>query len=418
MFPAILSIHKIIPLNRRHFHNSIRHTSYMDTFYGNVKDPTPKKSLTITAKANGRLSGSQLRFNKLTDRIRKLEKEIVRESAKLEKLFGVFTHTVQPFILEHAGMMATVAGLLDGFAGTTKLKKRQSEMIQDMILDLCDSAFDIIPQTAEHKAIHDKWNDASFDAEYRHHVEESTAGRKEMLKEEMGLDIDMSDIDDTADGYARFRQKGEEKTDSTAGGRSHGKKSKKRIAVEVQLKAEDELKARSLRSIYIALAKVLHPDTEIEPELKAEKEELMKQVTQAYTDKDLTKLLRLEMDWVRHEGLHADRLSEDTLKIYISALEDQVADLKQEKSMLPMHTRFVPVADLADLQEWRALNELQRESIRTTHAIADLARFKNTLESTLPPHEIIRQIKEYAETHMYNDTPFEEPESMVVAWRR
>jgi hypothetical protein len=202
------------------------------------------------------------------------------------------------------------------------------------------------------------------------------------------------------------------------GRRSSSKKSKKQLAAEVRMNMEEDVKNKSIRSIYIALAKVLHPDTEIDPVLKKEKEEVMKQVTQSYADKDLTALLRLEIEWVQKESLHVDLLTDEKLKIYISALEDQIADLKQEKSMLSMHPRYLPVARFARMPEERALEELRWEARNLKQSIADFTRFKNTLESGLSPKEILNQVREYLDAYLYSEMFIEELEALLPKRRR
>jgi hypothetical protein len=390
----------------------------MTTHFGDHHAPRSKQTLKIVTSRQNRLSPDQLRFNKLTDRIRKLEKEIEKESKKLEKLFGVFMHDVQPIALKNAGIMMTVAALLDGFAEKTKLKKRQLESVQDMIIDLCENSFEIVDPTAEQKAIYDHWSDVSFDAEYQQQMDDSKAALEQMVKEQMGIDIDMTDIDDSPEGFARFQKKIEEEMGKAEARRSSSKKSKKQLQAEVRMKMEEDVKNKSIRSIYIALAKVLHPDTEIDPVRKKEKEEVMKQVTQAYADKDLTALLRLELEWVQKESLHVDLLTDEKLKIYLSALEDQVADLKQEKSMLSMHPRYLPVARFAQMPEERALEELRWEARNLKQSIADFTRFKNTLESGLSPKEILNQVREYLDADLYSEMFIEELEALLPKRRR
>lgn len=60
------------------------------------------------------------------------------------------------------------------------------------------------------------------------------------------------------------------------------KKSPKQHDKVAALKHEELSRLKNIRSIYIALAKVLHPDTEADETLKAEKEEIMKKVTSSY----------------------------------------------------------------------------------------------------------------------------------------
>jgi hypothetical protein len=131
----------------------------------------------------------------------------------------------------------------------------------------------------------------------------------------------------------------------------------------------------------------------------------MKQVTAAYADKNLTELLRLEREWVRNASLQVDRLSDDTVKIYISALEDQIAGLKEEHAGLVLQARYAPVARLSFYPEVFALKAIQDEASGIRNAVHELKDFRNVLASGLPPGEIMKHMKEYMSTHPMDEQP-------------
>ena len=74
-----------------------------------------------------------------------------------------------------------------------------------------------------------------------------------------------------------------------------------------------------------------------------EKEELMKKVTIAYDNKDLTTLLQLEMQWIYKEQNAA--LSAEKLRVYIEVLREQVNELEVQKYSFYHHPRFQPIFD-------------------------------------------------------------------------
>jgi hypothetical protein len=120
-------------------------------------------------------------------------------------------------------------------------------------------------------------------------------------------------------------------------------KTKAELKREELQKQKDELKNKSIRSIYLALAKTLHPDLETDIDLKLEKEELMKKVIIAYDNKDLTTLLKLEMQWIYKEQNAA--LSAEKLRVYIEVLREQVNELEIQKYSFYNHPRFQPIFD-------------------------------------------------------------------------
>lgn len=60
----------------------------------------------------------------------------------------------------------------------------------------------------------------------------------------------------------------------------------------------EEAKARDFKSLYKQLAKVLRPDLETDPVLKAHKEVSMKRSTTARANGDLRDMLAIEMEWL------------------------------------------------------------------------------------------------------------------------
>jgi hypothetical protein len=328
------------------------------------------RALTITVRPKSRLSQTQLRFNKLTARISKLEREIGRITARLEKLFAVYARDVSPIALAYARANYDTSARLHTFAGKSTLRKTQTESVRAMILELSEQAFLIAAPTRAQRDIYDAWRSLSID---------------EMPK-------DKGKHDGNGGRPAR--------SSKTSGPvRPPALKSKLQMAAELSSASAEAVKERTIRSVYIGLAKVLHPDTDVDQRGSDEKGELMKQVTGAYADRDLTKLLRLEVEWVENESHQVDLRPDETVKIYISALEDQVAVLKEERAQCAMHPRYAPVVRLIALPEPAALAALERAAAHYSDATADLVQLRNIVDSLLPPNEILKHIKDYAHMH-------------------
>ena len=128
------------------------------------------------------------------------------------------------------------------------------------------------------------------------------------------------------------------------------------------MQEQDEIKLKNIRSIYISLAKLLHPDTEIDPDIRKEKEEIMKKVTVAYDQKDMSTLLKLEMEWVYKETSHLEKLGDDKLQIYNEALKQQLRDLEMEKKNLRHHPKFAMVSEFGWMNENKALQNIRQEA--------------------------------------------------------
>jgi len=376
-------------------------------------DPTPKLPLAIVPAGKKALTQEQRRFNNLAARIVKLEKSIEEESARLDRLYALHSTEVAPLEEKNAALMMDVAGALDEFSKSTRLGKRQLESVRTMIVDLCGRSFHVLEPSEAMIALYDRWAETSYDDELRRQTEEMKSDMEDMLSHEMGIDVDLSDLDDSPESFARLQEQFEQLKEKKERTNARTKKSKKQKAEEAKRQAKEELKGKSLRGIYIALAKVLHPDTETDEELKKQREEVMKQVTQAYADKDLHALLRLEMEWVHRESMHADRLTAEQLAIYCSALEEQADELMQQKEMLAMQPRYHAIAHLAGMPERKAIGRVRSEAANVRQAIVDFTGF-NTFIASSPSHQdIFRRIDGYIEAYVSEPDPFEELDELL-----
>jgi hypothetical protein len=90
----------------------------------------------------------------------------------------------------------------------------------------------------------------------------------------------------------------------------------------------------------------LHPDLEMDPLVKAEKEALMKKLTVAYDNQDLHTLLSLEITWMNRTASNSEshvQEAEEQLSVYNALLKDQVKSLEEELDALFMHPKFMDI---------------------------------------------------------------------------
>ena len=342
--------------------------SFFDAPAFDSSNKSNKNGLRIVAESKRKLSKNQLAFNKLTARIERLQEAIKSETAKLEHLLKIHTAEIPQRKQTLAKTRLALAKALGKASETIKYSKRQRENVRAAILHLCDQAFADVEPDEETEAFYDSWSESS----YREEIQNQSALMKQMFAEGardfLGIDLNVDEIDDTPEGLARLMNRlkneshgGEQRQDGQSFKR---KKSKKQLDREEREKQEKALQTKSLRAIYLSLAKALHPDIIMDPSEKAQKEALMKRVTAAYADKDLTTLLKLEMEWVLSENATLDTLPEEKLKRYIASLRDQVSALEQEKYP------DVTILDLCPFRNSRGiLYRMQSNASTTRHAI-------------------------------------------------
>ncbi|MFT4019049.1 MAG: hypothetical protein QM668_18950 [Agriterribacter sp.] len=226
-----------------------------------------------------------------------------------------------------------MAHLLHEKREKVKLSKTDKTYLNDLILNLFDDAFYAVEPTDKDKALYSQYNDVSFDEE----VESQQAGMAEiftdLLYQQTGLKIDPSILNEKNPDFEKIQAHFEEQLNKNTGTdkkKDKKKKNQRTIDKEIKEKQKETLKQKSIRSIFLSLAKILHPDTETDENAKAEKEEYMKRVTVAYNNRNLPELLELEMQWVhKHENQLADT-PEETLKLYNELLKEQAENLEDD----------------------------------------------------------------------------------------
>ena len=322
-----------------------------DNIETNSKFEIKTNKLQISKSKKQVLSKNQQLFNKLIKKIETLEKQLVETKDLAFELTIAFSKEIVPVEKKLGKAYFEFAMVLDSYVQNIKLTKKQSIDFDEHIINLFNTALTYAEPDEQQEALFDKYSDLS----YRETLEIEKLDLFEQfrgyMEDEMGVDVGEMDFDITNEAEAReyaekLKEKFEQKNLEDEEKEQNKKKTKKQIEQEQKQKLEAELSTKSLRSIYISLAKLLHPDTETDEELKSDKTELMKKVTVAYDQKDLATLLKLEIEWVHRTSDNLQELTDEKLKLYNKVLSEQVEDLNQEIFQLKMNPSYTNICDL------------------------------------------------------------------------
>lgn len=276
------------------------------------------------------LSKEEKAFNRLTDRIRSLQARIEKAEQENLELDQYYLGQFRPTLQALGETMTALAMRLEETAARQRAGKTVGRLLKRMIPALLQEAFQLVEPTPEAAVLHDAYSRQSYQA--LQDEEEAETGQAVLdFMEEMGFEVpaDLRSNPMNAEAMDAFTdQLAQQLADEQAayGARPPRRKTKKQLEREARERRKDELKQRSLRDVYIALAKVLHPDAESDPGKKHEKEAFLKRVTAAYREGNLVELLHLEMEWLEGGGVR--NASADKLALYIELLKDQVRDLE------------------------------------------------------------------------------------------
>ncbi len=106
---------------------------------------------------------------------------------------------------------------------------------------------------------------------------------------------------------------------------------------QAKLKRQQEKQAKasmlvnqSLKTVYLKIAAIIHPDRELDESKKNEKTELLQRANEAYEQEDLFFLLKLQLEVEQNKNGSNKGLSAEQVKFYQQSLEAQSQALKKQ----------------------------------------------------------------------------------------
>lgn len=309
------------------------------------------KQLIIGKQSKQELNKQQKTFNRLVKRLENLRKDFDKKSDKLRKqleFYGQHIHPLEQTITEHR--KEAVKLLYKSYKDEKAISKKDKEVLIEVISSQLSDIFHHSSEKPDEEIM--EIFEAIEGMSYDKAAEEDFQTMKNEMSEafeEMGFDIDLDDLHNNMSEEEMMRKMFEmfgnlqEQAEAKEAARPKRKKTKRQIEKEEREKQIEEAKSKNIATIYKQLARIFHPDLERDPVLKSEKEDLMKQLTNAYDKNDLHTLLRLELEWIHKEEDNLDKLSDEKLSIYNEVLREQVRDLEREIFMLGQHPRYAPL---------------------------------------------------------------------------
>ena len=328
-----------------------------------------KYELQIVAKEQKVLSKKQQAFNRLTQRIESLKQDIREDSSKLDILMELYGDEIAPQYPRIAESRIKLAKVLARATERICFSSRHYNAIGEAIVSLCEEAFGDIDINAELEEFYDRWAEDSCRAKFNQQLHRAKEMFADMMRDRYDVYIDVEDIEDSTEGFAQFKQRMKVQIEQE---RQHfwqecHQRSKRQRQKEMAKKAEEELKQYSIRTIYIALAKVVHPDGEMDDVARIEKEEMMKRVIAAYEQQDMQTLLALEMEWIYKITENLQQLTDEKLQVYLDVLKQQADDLEKEKVELLHSPKYGAVAAYSSMP----LNIAQSRILRDKRELKD-----------------------------------------------
>ena len=366
----------------------------------------------------GKLTPAQQRFNKLLARVENLTLQIEQVRAAADAHRPQHASSLAALQTKHAEAMKRMALWLDQRLQGKALTKAQRGYAIEIIISLSEAlAAQGDPAMGElHDAYSEDGMDGKLEADYR----DVKAQMEEVLGQPLddGADGDMDALMRAAMKEADAQERAEQERLQERQAARASRKPKSKKAQQAEQETQDAQGA--LRTIFRQLASVLHPDRETDPVEAKRKSALMSQANAAYKRRDLTALLKLQLQVELADPRAIAGMADEKVAALSRLLKDQVATLQHELEALEMQTRqefgmavygSITAATLARnlLRQRQGLQQDIEMMQRDLALVQDDANFKrwlreqHKLAQELDPMQMIEEILAAAR----NMAPFE-----------
>lgn len=159
-----------------------------------------------------------------------------------------------------------------------------------------------------------------IDTFYQQHAQQSSKKNKKVqsVKFELNENFDQN-IELEEDGFEQY-----------AAEQQQAREQAKQLRQQQKREQAEQMAAQSLKTVYLKIAAMIHPDRERDETKKEEKTELFQQASQAYEQQDLFYLLKFQLQLEQNKGVGVKELSAEQVKFYKLALDAQSQQLESQ----------------------------------------------------------------------------------------
>ncbi|MEN5172943.1 molecular chaperone DnaJ [Acinetobacter higginsii] len=132
------------------------------------------------------------------------------------------------------------------------------------------------------------------------------------------------------EGYEQSAELDQDDFEQYAAEQQQAREQAKQLRQQQKREQAEQMAAQSLKTVYLKIAAMIHPDREQDESKKEEKTELFQQASQAYEQQDLFYLLKLQLQLEQNKGVGPKELSAEQVKFYKLALDAQSQQLESQ----------------------------------------------------------------------------------------
>ena len=351
-----------------------------------------------------KLSAAQRKFNATIRKIEK-EKSLLEEWQVMtadfqQKQSGIYL----PLMTRYNQARAELVKRFDSFFMRKSFSGVQREKMSHII---CEITGGLIPQGFDDlRDIYSRYSSLDFDTEFEQGKEQAEDMLRELFEAEFGVDIgDDFDMSRPEEMTERIMEQLNEKQQQDTKEKAGKKKTASQQRKEAKAQQEEENISQSIKSVYRELTRALHPDRETDESERGRKTELMQRVTRAYRDKDLLKLLELQLEVEQIDQSQIDGIADDRLRHFNKVLGRQLEEIRMEVRQVSMAFSQMARVDLMDQVPVSPQEIMERFESDTMVLEMDTLALEEELADLKTVKGIQQWLKNY---HLPQEMPFDE----------
>jgi hypothetical protein len=349
---------------------------------------------TVAIQPAAELTPAQKRFNTLLARVSALSDSIATLEALSTQHRSSHLTAMSALKNQEDAARKNLLLFLDGRLHQAELTASHRRSATQIILALCEAL--------EHK------NDGQVQAVFNQHhseedaqalAEEARAGAehaKAVFEDLFGKPLHGADDLHTAEavfeaGLRQYREQQQRLED-----KRQAKKAKKKPAARQLKDAQQKMDANTaLRTVYRQLASALHPDREPDEAERLRKTALMSEVNAAYDRKNLSELLKLQLQIAQIDSAALSRIADDKLNAMCLLLKEQVEALEEDEAQAQFEIRhYLGVSELDHISAESLARALAIQLRDKEHEVDTLERDLRRIQNEA---ELKRWLKEQAQ---------------------
>lgn len=335
------------------------------------------------------LNKKQKEFNLLSETIEVLDRQMAELQEAYDEMLRRMPSELDPLIREYQGYRADIVNLWDRAYEAEHFRKAYQTKLAYLITE---NAYDLIKNhgIASLKPVFNKYSPVDADVL----IEQERARESSRIKDPAFL----LEPEYEPEQEVPFHELSEE-----AQQRIKAEKREQRLDDRIR-EAQQAKTTKSVRTVYMELVKVFHPDRETDEAAKQRKTEAMQRITKAYQENNLLTLLKLQLELEQSENAGLENLNKNQLSYFNKILRQQIEELDQQK--IALQQRIEGICGLPYQHANSLVTVIARFNANINELKVEIKNIKALIRHWMVPS----QLKAYLKPFQIPNQPLDEDE--------